>query len=49
MRVLVNARADFIRTEKTASRSLVVTAVHITHEEKTYLMKAKKEVLLTAG
>ncbi|KAI0337923.1 alcohol oxidase [Trametopsis cervina] len=49
LKVLVNAHANRVETTKAANGNLVATAVEITHGEKTYLVKAKKEVILSAG
>ena len=49
MKVLVNARVDRVQTEKGANGNLVATGVEFTHGDKTHTVKAKKEVLLSAG
>ena len=49
LKVLVNARVDRVQTEKGANGNLVATGVEFTHGDKTHTVKAKKEVLLSAG
>ncbi|KAI0089317.1 hypothetical protein BDY19DRAFT_945207 [Irpex rosettiformis] len=49
LKVLVNAHVNSVQTEKGANGNLVATGVDFTHGGKTYSVKAKKEVLLSAG
>ena len=49
LKVLANARVDQVQFSKADRDSLVATGVEFNYEEKPYLVKAKKEVLLCAG
>ncbi|KAI0796330.1 alcohol oxidase [Irpex lacteus] len=49
LKVLDAARVDRVVTEKAANGNLIATSVEFTRGDKTYSVKANKEVLLSAG